>query len=548
MTQEPTAPDPLLPAVSRRDFVVGGARLALGAAIAPMIVPRHVLGRGYQAPSDTLNVACVGIGGMGMENMSALLDENVVAVCDVDFPYVERSLAGRLRPRAAGTPPASLTAEQARAWLDQRASDNERVARQAERLQSAYAKATKYADYREMLDRQKNVDAVVVATPDHMHALIANRAMHAGKHVYVQKPLTFSVFEARTLARTARETKVVTQMGNQGHSMEGTRRIVELIASGVIGPVREVYVYTDRPQRYWAQGIPRPGHDATASTGPARSAAPTSGDPTVPPRWSMRTVEQAILRAMAENPQSPPPGLNWDLFLGGAPEIPYHPVYHPFSWRGWVDFGSSAVGDMGAHLIDQPYWALGLGLPTAVTASSTPWGGPANNPASYPLATTVEYEFAARGAQPPVRLYWYDGGLMPPRLPFLPDDVTLSRGDGGGGVFVGERGIVTYETYGNNPKVYPSSLEGAAAAVPKTVPRIDVSHEMNWVQACKGRAIASAPFEYAAPLTEVMLLGNVALRAGQGRKILYDGAAMRVTNVPEVNQFLTREYRAGWTL
>jgi predicted dehydrogenase len=375
--------------------------------------------------------------------------------------------------------------------------------------------------------------------------------MRAGKHVYVQKPLTYSIAEARTLARTARETKRVTQMGNQGHSMEGTRRIKELIAAGVIGPVREVHVYTDRPLRYWAQGIPRPGTESTAPAGPSRAAQSAAGatpDPNVPPRWSMRTVEQAILKAMAENPQTPPPGLNWDLFLGGAPAIPYHPVYHPFSWRGWVDFGVSAIGDMGAHLIDQPYWALDLTYPTSITASSTPWGGPANNPASYPLACTVQYEFPARGAQPPVLLYWYDGGLMPPRPPFLPDDLTLPRGDGGGGVFVGEKGILIYETYGNNPRVHPAAVDEAAKAVPTSIPRVAVSHEMNWVQACKGQATASSPFEYAAPLTEVMLLGIIALRAGQGRKVLYDGDNMRVTNVPEVNQFLTREYRSGWSL
>jgi predicted dehydrogenase len=535
--------------VTRREFVVGSAKVALGAAIAPMIVPRHVLGRGFQAPSDTLNVALVGIGGMGMSNMNALTSQNIVAVCDVDYPYVERSLASRLRVRPPANPPAGLTAEQARAWLDERAKQDADAHADAERVQQAYVKAAKYADYREMLDTRKDIDAVVVATPDHMHAHIANHAMHAGKHVYVQKPLTYSIHEARTLARTARETKVVTQMGNQGHSLEGTRRINELIAAGVIGPVRSVHVWTDRPQRFWAQGIPRPGTETTAPGGPPRAAVPVASTPdAVPPRWSMRTVEQAVLKAMAENPQSPPPGLNWDLFLGAAPAIPYHPVYHPFSWRGWIDFGVSAIGDMGAHLIDQPYWALGLTLPTSVSASSTPWGGPASNPASYPLATTVEYEFPARGAQPPVRLHWYDGGLMPPRPPFLPDDVVLPRGDGGGGVFIGDRGIITYSTYGNDPRVYPEALTSVADAVPKTFPRVALSHELNWVEACKGRAAPSSPIEYAASLTEVMLLGIVALRAGQGRQILYDGAAMRVTNVPEANAFLTREYRNGWPL
>jgi predicted dehydrogenase len=521
--------------ISRRTFVLDTGRAAAALAIAPMIVPRHVLGGvGYRAPSRTLNIACVGIGGMGMENMNILVQagENIVAVCDADFPYVERSLAGRLRPPQGQTSstPASL------------------------KLQEAYTKAAKYEDFRVMLERQKDIDAVVIATPDHTHGVIAHAAMKAGKHVYVQKPLTYSVYEARLLARTARETKVVTQMGNQGHSREGTRRINEIIAAGIIGPVREVHVWTDRPQRYWAQGIPRPAHAPVPITGPVLGApvapaaapvtlaAPAPSGPTPPPRWGMRTVDNAILRAMAENPQTPPPGLRWDLFLGPAPDVPYHPVYHPFSWRGWPEFGVSAIGDMGAHLIDQPYWALGLGAPTSVIASSTPWGGTPANPGAYPLAMTARYEFAARGALPPVTLTWYDGGLMPA----LTQDIVLPREDGGGGVFIGEQGYLTYETYGDNPRVYPEAAAARAAAVPKTLPRIEVPHEVNWAQACKGEAVASCPFEYAAPLTEVMLLGIAALRTGQSRKILYDSAAMSVTNIPEANAYLTREFRGGW--
>ncbi|HEY0970787.1 MAG TPA: Gfo/Idh/MocA family oxidoreductase [Gemmatimonadales bacterium] len=512
--------------ITRRDFVADGARLALGAMIAPpMIVPRHVLGGpGYRAPSDTLNVAIVGAGGMGMSNMSKLLDENVVALCDVDFPYVERSLAGWLRPRQDGT-----------------------VNPVAPKLEAAYRKAAKHADFRRMLERQKDIDAVLVATPDHLHATIAAAAMRLGKHVYVQKPLTWSVHESRTLARLAKETGVTTQMGNQGHSMEGTRRIVELIASGIIGPVREVHVYTDRPQRYWAQGIPRPvAATATAATQAQGTSNGSSG--AVPPRWNMRTVDRAVLAAMEADAQQPPPGLDWDLFLGPAREIPYHPAYHPFSWRGWVDFGVSAIGDMGAHLMDQPYWALGLTYPTSITASSTPWGGSAEDPGTYPLAMTAEFEFAARGAQPPVRMYWYDGGLMPPRPPFLPDELPIPGGDGGGGIFVGERGILTYETYGNNPQLFPASLAAEAERVPKTFQRVEESHEADWVLACRGQREASCPFSYAAPLTELMLLGVVALRTGQGRKLLYDGDRMAVTNIPEANQWLTREYRAGWSL
>ena len=517
------------PAESRRTFIAKTGTLALGA----MIVPRHVLGGvGFRAPSDTLNVAIVGAGGQGMQNMSRLLGENIVALCDVDFGYVERSLAGRLRPNREGV-----------------------VSPEATKLRDAYLKAKQYADFREMLEKERGIDAVVIATPDHSHAVIAIAAMKAGKHVYVQKPLTYSVYEARALDRLARANpKVVTQMGNQGHSMEGTRRIRELIAAGVIGKVSEVHIYTDRPVRYWAQGIPRPGYTrptpaaspAAPQAEPWRGSAPQPA--TVPPRWNVRTVENAVLKAMAENPQTPPPGLDWDRWLGPAPERPYHPAYHPFSWRGWVGFGVGAIGDMGAHLIDQPYWALDLTYPTSIVASSTLWGGPDDDPASYPLATTAEFEFGARASAPPVKLFWYDGGLLPPRPPFLPDGVMLPRGDGGGGYFVGDKGILTYETYGEKPTVYPEAAAQAAAAVPKTVARVEVPHEVNWAMACKGLTSASSPFQYAAPLTEVMLLGNVALRAGNGKKILYDGAAMNITNVPDANRFLTREYRTGWNV
>lgn len=509
---------------SRRDFVTDAAKLALGA----MIVPRHVLGATpfHRAPSDTLNFACVGIGGMGMNNVSELVDagENLVAVCDVDPAYVERQLAGRLRPNRDGV-----------------------VSPSAIKLRDAYTKAAKYADFREMLDKQKDIEAVIIATPDHLHATVAVAAMRAGKHVYVQKPLTYSVYEARLLARVAAETKVATQMGNQGHSREGTRRIHDWINAGIIGKVREVHVWTDRPQRYWAQGIPGPTQIPAPQPNAAPAAAPAAppAQPPAPPSWNVGTVNRAILSAMAANPRTIPEGLRWDLFLGpAAQDIPYHPAYHPFSWRGWVPFGVSAIGDMGAHLIDQSYWSLGLGLPTSVISSSTPWGGPANNPASYPLAMTTKYEFAARGDAPPVTMYWYDGGLSPMILA----DVPRPDGDGGGAVFVGEKGYLTHQTYGDEPKVFPAALAAEAQNVPRTFPRVETGHEVNWAQACKGEVKASCPFEYAAPLTEVMLLGVVALRAGQNRRIEYDAAAMSITNAPDANQYLTREYRAGWAL
>lgn len=551
--------------VTRRGFITTAGTVALGAAV----LPRGAFGQQAAQPGPRLRIAVVGVGGMGFENMRALLSENIVAICDVDFGYVERQLQGRLRPN------------------DQGVVDPQQIA-----LKDAYVAARKYADYREMLRREgRNIDAVVIATPDHTHAVIAAAAMKAGKHVYLQKPLTYSIHEARTLARLARERpKLVTQMGNQGHSGEGTQRIAELVQSGILGPVREVHVWTDRPVRYWAQGIPRPpapGQAVAAGTpnanptqsalaaaaaapgAAAQSGAPTSASQTATPstnppgpvwtgtapqaspphpRWSVRTVDQAVLAKMAEEPRTPPPGVNWDLFLGPAPEIPYHPVYHPFSWRGWTDFGVGAIGDMGAHLIDQPYLALGLTYPTGITASGTQWGGGAQSPASYPLAMFVEYDFPARGSQPPVKLYWYDSGLLPPRPPFLPDDVVLNQNDGSGGIIIGERGIIVYETYGRVFKVYPEAVAAEAERVPQTRTRITVSHEMNWVNAIKGQGQATCPFEYASALTEVMLLGLVAMKAGPGKKVLYDAANMRTTNVSEVSQWLVRPYRQGWSL
>ncbi len=495
-------------AVSRRDFVAGSASLMLGAfAGAPMIVERHILGRGYQAPSDTLNIAFIGVGGMGMENWRAMLSQNTVALCDVDFAYVEKSLGEQLKPPGTIKAPPNVSAADAPAWVAKRTAEAQERYQNAQKMKDIYAKAPKYADYREMIDKQKDIDAVVVATPDHMHAMIALRAMQAGKHAYVQKPLTWSVMEARAMARTARETKVVTQMGNQGHSSEGTARIREIIASGVLGDIEVVHVWTDRPHGWWPQGVPRP----TPAVAPA-----------IPDR------------------------LHWDLFLGAVPQIQYDPAYHPFAWRGWVDFGVSALGDMGAHLLDQPFWALDLDLPTGITASSTQWGGDAKNPASYPLASTVQYDFAARGSRGPVELRWYDGGLLPPRPAMLPDDVVLN-GDGGG-IFVGTKGLLVYDTYGTNPRIFPDQTRAAADRVPQSIPRITTSHEQNWFDACKGTGKSSAPFEYSARLTETMLLGLVALRAGQGRKIHYDGAAMRVLNAPEANAYLTREYRPGYSL
>lgn len=491
--------------VTRREFIADGSKLTLGA----MVVPRRVLGGpAYRAPSDTLNIAIVGMGQQGTENTEELVSENIVAVCDVDFDAVERFVENRQRPDSEG-----------------------KVREKSVAMREKYLRARRYHDFRIMLERQRDIDAVLIATPDHLHAPIAKAAMEAGKHVYVQKPLTWSVHEARVLRRLAESTGVVTQMGNQGHSSNDARRINEWIQAGVIGPVHEVHVWTNRP--IWPQGVPRP-----------YSLMPEPDPPRDRPSWGRGAVTRRFELALSGD-YARPDWLHWDLYLGPvAKDLPWHPIYHPFNWRGWVEFGVGALGDMGAHLLDHPYWALGLTFPTEIEATSTPWGGDAEDPASYPLATKVHYTFPAEGDRPAVRLHWYDGGLMPRRPDVLPDDIELDRT--GGVIFVGERGILMHETYGAKPQLFPAALEEEAAAVPETMPRIEETHHMNWVRACKGETQASCPFDYAAPLTEVMLLGIVALRAGQGRRIRYDADRMLITNAPEANAFLTREYRPGW--
>jgi predicted dehydrogenase len=524
--------------ISRRTFIANAATIGLGVTI----VPRYVLGgTGYRAPSDRLNIAMIGGGGMGASNAAALVKggERIVAIADIDHAFVDKTVANRSKHRETGEP-------------------NEEFVR----LGAEYGKAKRYDDFRRLLEREKGIDAVVIATPDHVHAVAAKMAMEAGKHVYLQKPLTYSVHEARVLRETAARTKVVTQMGNQGHSNREAQLINEWIRKGAIGPVREVHAWTNRP--IWPQGVPRP-----------QAAAPDSGERSMPfgNPYTSRSINAQIAAAMAVGGTTPPAGFNWDLYLGPAPEIPYHPVYHPFNWRGWVHFGVGALGDMAAHLIDHPYWALGLTYPTSIEATSTPWGGDEKNPASYPQSMLVHYEFPARGDQPPVRMSWYDGGLMPARPAALPDGVVLDRG--GGVLIVGDKGVLMHETYGLKPRIYPESLfqqvapdyvqeiqrqereeqqrkeqqKRLGAQPPRQQPESPVvSHEMNWANAIKNERQAISPFDYAAPLTETMLLGIVALRAGQGRKIYYDGANMRITNAPEAEQYLRREYRAGWTL
>ncbi len=507
--------------VSRRDFITKAA--VSGAAFT--ILPRHVLGRGFVPPSDTMNVACVGVGGMGRSNLINLASQNIVALCDVDWGYTDEKLsrldtdASNLQqhidhPDASGAakPMSAADAAKAKARLDNI----------LHLKNDLLPKAKRYSDYRKMLEQQKDIDGIVVATPDHMHAPITLAAMDLDKHVYVQKPLCWSVDECRKLAAKAKDKpKLATQMGNQGRSLNDTKTAVELIQSGAIGEVREVHVWTDRPVGFWPQGVPRP------------QAASGSLDAL---KWDPAAVNTRLAAAMAGN-YPVPQTLSWDLFLGVGPSINYHPIYHPFNWRGWVDWGVGAIGDMGAHLLDVSMTSLNLGLPTAVETVSSPFNG-----ASYPTASIIFYEFPARGSMPPVKLTWFDGGLTPPKPVELGEEQLKKEG---GAIIIGSKGKLMHDTYGANPRLLPKSLQDSVKKPAQKLPRIDgEDHELNWVATAKGHGQAASPFSYATQLTEVMLLGVVSLRAG--RKIAYDSSSVRVTNFPEANQYLSRQYRTGW--
>jgi predicted dehydrogenase len=444
--------------LSRRAFLETTAKAGAAASL-PFIVPRRALGgAAYQAPSDTVNVAAIGVGGVGGGNVEAVAEsENVVALADVDHDY------------------ASETFEK-------------------------YPDAARYYDYRRMFDEMGDtLDGVIIATPDHSHAKITADAMRRGLHVYTQKPLTWSVAEARYLRRLATETDVVTQMGNQGHSSDDARLVNEYIRSGAIGEVQEVHAWTNRP--IWPQGIEMPS---------------------------------AIQRV--------PDQLKWDLWLGPSSEEPYNEAFHPFSWRGWVDWGTGALGDMGAHLVDHPYWALELGAPETIQTRST-----AFNSESWPQATTTHYHFPERGGRPAVKMTWYDGGLRPERPDGLPEDKQLDPG--GGALFVGEGASLLHGTYGNNPRILPVEKAEQIDKPPQQFERVEgENHEMNWVRAIKGQAEATSDFEYATRLTETMLLGIVSLRAGH-QKLHWDADAGQVTNVSEANQYLARQQpREPWAL
>jgi predicted dehydrogenase len=371
----------------------------------------------------------------------------------------------------------------------------------------AFPKARKYKDFRKMLDAERDrIDAVTVGTPDHVHAVAAMAAIRAGKHVYCQKPLTHTLLECRTLTKAAREAGVATQMGNQGHATEGARLTNEWIQAGVIGEVREVHVWSDRAGRLWKQGIGRP-----------KDTPPV------------------------------PPSLDWDLWLGPVATRPYHPAYAPVSWRGWRDFGTGALGDMGCHIIDHPVWALGLGAPRSVMARTTIEGsfldGDEPNFETYPIAAIITYEFAARGALPPVRMTWYEGGLMPPDPLEMGADEHLPDN---GVLYVGSKGKMYHSSHGGMPQLLPRALHEQAATVSRSMPR-SPGHYEEWVRACKGGPRPVSNFDYAGPMTEIVLLGVLALRA-PGRRLEWDSENLKVTNAPDLNEFVHITYRKGWTL
>ena len=529
--------------VSRRAFVTTVA----GAGAAFMIVPRHVLGRGFQAPSDIVNVAAIGINGQGAVNTRAVMSQNIVAICDCDLDLLDNRLAqwtkelqeggggrrttgqgggGARQARAeGGETPAGWKvwpASQAQLAANARWPAEDETATLRKFVEGDLPRLQKYQDYREMLEKQKDIDAVIVATPDHMHAVQASNAMDLGKHVYVQKPLCWSVHEARHLAKKAAEKKVAGQMGNQLHSLDMNRRAVEYITAGALGEVREVHVWTNRPYGFWPQGVPRPSR---SNVDPAQL------------RWDNRGLTQRLSAAMSGD-YKVPDRLSWDLFLGVAPEVEYHPVYHPFNWRGWVDWGVGALGDMGAHLIDFPVWALNLGQPTVVETEFTPFNG-----ASYPHATTTRYEFPKRKGFPELFMTWYDGGLMPGDPSELGPNETLSPG--GGILYVGKKGKLLQDS--NGVRLLPVERHNSYGPPKERLPRVPhEDHEMNWINAIKGKDQLSSPMDYAALLTEIMLLGIVSLRASS--KLYYDAPSMRVTNNQEANEFLTREYRKGYSL
>lgn len=431
---------------------------ALGAAVWVSGQPASAASK---SPNEKLNIAAIGAGGKGRADIRGCHSENIVALCDVD---------------------------------DERAKET----------YNKFPNVPKYKDYRKMLEERKDIDAVIVSTPDHHHAPASVMAMKLGKHVYCQKPLTHSIYEARRMREVAREMNVVTQMGNQGHAFDGSRRIVEIIRAGAIGDIREVHCWTDRPGKYWKQPKQRP-----TDTPPV------------------------------------PAGLDWNVWLGPAPERPYNRVYCPHDWRAWWDFGSGALGDMACHVVDTAFWSLDLGAPTTVEATSE-----GTTKESAPAWEVIHFDFPqrevpGRGTLPPVKLTWYDAGKKPPKE--LVDGSPLSPS---GTIWVGEKGrIYTPSEYSLGFRLLPEEKFADYKAPDPTLPRNPKTQNapyIEWIAACKGQGKSFSNFEYASRLTEAMLIGLLSVRLG--KKIEWDAQNMRATNAPEAASIIKREYRPGWTV
>ncbi len=474
--------------ISRRKFIEQAGIAAAGITI----IPRSVLGgKGFTAPSDTLYVAGIGAGGKGQSDLANFAKSGKAQIsflCDVD-------------DRMAAT------------------------------SRKNFPKAKYYKDYRKMLEAEhKHIDAVSVSTPDHNHAVHAMSAMQLGKHVYVQKPLTHDVYEARMLTEAAKKYKVVTQMGNQGASGDGVRQLIEWYNAGQVGDVHTVYCWTDRP--VWPQGVPWPTE---------KTSVPTE--------------------------------LDWDLWLGTAPYRDYVNKLVPFNWRGWWDYGTGALGDMGCHIIEAPFKVLGLKYPSDVSASiGTVYVDEFKRgyfPESGPPSSYVIFTFPSRNGKPAVKLHWMDGGIQPARPEELGPNEIMGD-DGNGALFIGTKGKMMCGTYGFLPSLLPTSLNNEIK-VPQTMKLVAdgaEGHYAQWVEACLAgydKMEVSSPFEAAGPLTETILMGNLAIRShdlrtaitskpgqfeypGRGIKLLWDGENMKVTNFDQANAFVKRQYRSGWAL
>lgn len=464
-------------AFTRRQFLARSAT----AVAAFTIVPRHVLGgANFVPPSEKVNVAIIGCGGQGMTNVRALTaqaDAQIIALADPAEYQDQRAFYYRYE---TGRLVVKKTVQEHYA------------------AKTPNFKVADYEDFRVMLEKEKDIDAVLCATPDHLHAYVCLTAMRQGKHVYCEKPLTHNVAEARLVARVARETGVATQLGNQGHSGNDIRTTCEIIWSGAIGEVREVHAWT---------GATRWNKQLTSGTPPTAEV---------------------------------PKGMNWDLWLGPRATRPYSGAYNPVTWRDFWDFGTAPIGDFFCHNFDPALWALDLKEPLSIEAHAV--GGV--DPHIAPPGGIYTYRFGARGKMPPVKFTWYEGGLMPARPEGLEPEDRLGAG-GNGALFVGDKGLLTCAGWGGRPALLPGSRDEAYERPAKTLPR-SKGHHRDWLDACKGGPAASANFDYGAVLTEVGLLGLVAMRTG--KIIEWDAKAMKATNAPEAEPFLKGSYRPGWEL